>query len=67
MGSNHMLKYLSSVNKNDIPFIAAISAGNPYDLNGLSKYHEGRGLISKFFFNLYQKGATHALKSKIHR
>ena len=54
MGSNNLIKYLSQVGTSS-PFIAAISAGNPYDLLGLAKYHGEKPWYQRFVYNFYQK------------
>jgi len=47
MGSNTLVKYLYEMNVGQCNFIAAISAGNPWDLLGLKNNHETKHSIKR--------------------
>jgi len=64
MGSNNLVKYLLD-SGDKCQFIAAISAGNPWDLLGLWQSHEKKNRITRLMYELYHKGALFALKRKV--
>lgn len=69
MGANMLLKYLAEEAKagNSIPFLCAVSASNPFDLQALYKYHYSNSKIKNFAYDIWHFVALYQLKRKIKR
>jgi len=64
MGANLLVKYLAEVGS-DVPFIGAISAANPYDLDHMQRHHEDKPFWIRVFYEIYHTLALWKLKAKV--
>eukprot|EP01119_Soliformovum_irregulare_P020922 TRINITY_DN6849_c0_g1_i4.p1 TRINITY_DN6849_c0_g1~~TRINITY_DN6849_c0_g1_i4.p1 ORF type:complete len:256 (-),score=41.30 TRINITY_DN6849_c0_g1_i4:107-874(-) len=67
MGANLLVKYLSEISPKSHSVIAAVSAGNPWDLLGLQKYHMSKSKFSQWWFGIYHRAAVWNIQRKVWR
>jgi hypothetical protein len=66
LGANYLVKYLSEEGRK-VPFKAAISFGNPFDLLELERVHNSKPFWSRVVYHVYHLGAARSVKKKLLR